>query len=84
MLSSRYIASSQQVYHGDTVTLFDLEADPKEERDLSSAATARRTLEAWRQRLVDRLSDRPEGFSKDGKLVAGCAYRPLNRGTRGG
>jgi arylsulfatase A-like enzyme len=62
--------------------LFDLEADPREERDLAKGgADSLETLKVWRARLVERLARRPEGFSKDGKLVPGCAYRALNAGT---
>jgi len=62
--------------------MFDLNEDPKEEHDLSrdpdSSFTT--TLKAWRARLAERLADRPEGFSKDGKLIPGCTYKPLNQG----
>ncbi len=61
--------------------LFDLDKDPTEEHDLTKDASHRTALEAWRARLIKRLANRPEGFSKDGKLVAGCPYRPLNKGT---
>lgn len=60
--------------------LFNLDTDPREERDLSKDAASRVELEAWRTRLVQRLADRPEGFSKDGKLVPGRTYRALNEG----
>ena len=62
--------------------LFDLESDPKEERDLAiGAETSRTALAVWRARLVLRLAKRPEGFSKGGALVPGCPYRALNAGT---
>ena len=64
-----------------TEQLFDLDSDPHEEHDLSNDAASLATLQAWRKRLIDRLAERPEGFSQDGKLVAGRTYRPLNRGT---
>ena len=60
--------------------LFDLNKDPKEERDLSKHTSHRAMLEAWRTRLTQRLANRPEGFSKNGKLVSGCPYRALNKG----
>jgi arylsulfatase A-like enzyme len=59
--------------------LFDLEKDPREEHDLSADASHAAVLEAWRARLVKRLADRPEGFSRDGRLVAGRPYPPLNK-----
>jgi arylsulfatase A-like enzyme len=61
--------------------LFDLDKDIKEEYDLSDDASHRGLLETWRKRLVERLAGRPEGFSQDGKLIAGRPYRALNEGT---
>ena len=61
--------------------LFDLEKDPTEIRDLSDDATHKDILAQWRGRLIERLANRPEGFSKNGKLVPGCRYRALNAGT---
>jgi len=61
--------------------LFDLDNDPREERDLSDDAGSQALLQQWRQRLVERLASRPEGFSQDGKLVPGRPYRALNPGT---
>ena len=60
--------------------LFDLEKDPTEIRDLSDDATGSETLAKWRAIMVKRLANRPEGFVKDGKLIAGRRYRPLNAG----
>jgi arylsulfatase A-like enzyme len=57
--------------------LFDLEGDPREERDLSGDDAHRERLEHWRTTLVARLANRPEGFSDGRKLVAGRPYRPL-------
>ena len=53
--------------------LFDLVKDPHEEHDLSS----QRAVVIWRQRLVQRLASRPEGFSDGKKLIAGRPYRAL-------
>ena len=61
--------------------LFDLANDPREEHDLSREATHSATLDVWRKRLVQRLAHRPEGFSKDGRLISGRPYPPQNRGT---
>jgi arylsulfatase A-like enzyme len=61
--------------------LFDLESDPEEERDLTRDSAFGAVLETWRARLVRRLAERPEGFSRDGKLIPGCTYKPLNPGT---
>ena len=61
--------------------LFDLDKDIKEEHDLSNDTSHSTILKKWRARLVQRLVNRPEGFSKGGKLIAGCPYNPLNEGT---
>jgi arylsulfatase len=61
--------------------LFNLDDDPQEERDLSDDASHHSTLAEWRTRLVQRLAERPEGFSVDGKLMPGRPYPPLNTGT---
>jgi arylsulfatase len=60
--------------------LFDLEKDPSEIRDLSDDATHNDVLAKWRAIMVKRLADRPEGFVKDGKLIAGRRYRAINAG----
>ena len=59
--------------------LFDLESDPREERDL--APTERVLLEQWRRRLVERLAGRPEGFSDGRNLIPGRPYPPLQKTT---
>jgi len=60
--------------------LFDLVKDPKELHDLSNDSSHRDTLRSWRTRLIQRLADRPEGFSKNGRLIPGRPYRALNEG----
>jgi arylsulfatase len=47
--------------------LFDLEADPDEEHDLS--AERPEELARWRGRLADELDGRPEGFVEGGELT---------------
>jgi arylsulfatase A-like enzyme len=64
-----------------TEQLFHLDKDPREERDLSKDAAHAAALNEWRTRLVQRLADRPERFSENGKLIAGRPYKPLNSGT---
>ncbi len=61
--------------------LFDLDKDLQEEHDLSNDASHSAILKAWRTRLIQRLANRPEGFSKNGKLISGCSYNALNKGT---
>ncbi len=60
--------------------LFDLDDDPREERDLSGESDHRDQLERWRSRMIARLADRPEGFSDGQQLLAGRPYPPLNSG----
>ena len=61
--------------------LFDLDRDIREERDLSGDATHEENLQTWRQRLVHRLADRPEGFSPIGEPVSSRPCRALAAGT---
>lgn len=56
--------------------LFDLEVDLKEEHDLAADPKHREILAAWRERMVQRLAGRPEGFSDGNQLTAGRPYRP--------
>ena len=55
--------------------LFNLEDDPHELRDLSSAPGSASELESWRERLTRQLIHRPEGFVGSQGLVAGRPYR---------
>lgn len=60
--------------------LFDLEKDPKEEHDLSKDTQCLSILETWRNRLIERLATRPEGFSENGRLIPGRPYPALSDG----
>ncbi len=61
--------------------LFDLNDDPREERDLSRDPGHKDALELWRGRLIERLAPRPEGFSDGERLIPGRPYRPLQPGA---
>jgi arylsulfatase A-like enzyme len=67
--------------------LFDLEEDPHELHDLARVAGdggvggGAGRLEAWRERLVARLRDRPEGFVDGERLVPGRAHGPTVPGV---
>jgi hypothetical protein len=50
--------------------LFDLVADPGERDDLVISGGHDEALATWRGRLIESLTDREEGFVKDGQLVA--------------
>ena len=56
---------------------FDLDADPREEHDLSRIASPPEQVTTWRQRLIKLLASRPEGFSDGQKLIPGRPYPPL-------
>lgn len=62
--------------------LFDLEADPQEEHDLSVDPDQAERLAEWRKLLAARLASRPEGFTDGTQLIPGRKYLPLNAGTR--
>ena len=49
--------------------LFDLRNDPGELRDLATDRAHTKTLRSWRNRLVEHLSERGEGFVNNGDLV---------------
>ncbi|OIV35320.1 arylsulfatase [Mangrovactinospora gilvigrisea] len=59
--------------------LFDLAADPTELHDLARAATPanQERVALWRGRTAEALDGRPEGFVKDGALVAGVPVGAL-------
>ncbi|MDE2868881.1 MAG: hypothetical protein OXN91_09600, partial [Chloroflexota bacterium] len=61
--SHKYIWESQT---GQEL-LFDVRNDPFEERDLS----AQSDLGPWRQRLIEQLRGRPEGFTDGSRLITG-------------
>ena len=44
---------------------------PREMHNAVKDAAADERVAIWRQRLVDELAGRPEGFVADGRLVAG-------------
>ena len=57
----------------DEELFFDLNTDPDELKDLSQDSD----ISHWSHALIERLSDRPEGFVKNGELKAGVDYRAL-------
>lgn len=50
--------------------LFNLDTDPREEHDLSGTDA----VKEWRQRLIQELAGRPEGFSDGQRLIPGRPY----------
>ena len=51
---------------------FDLTSDPTECHNLIDTSDR---VPIWRQRLIEELADRPEGFSDGKKLITGRPYR---------
>ncbi len=68
-----YLTDGREKYIWFSVTgeeqLFDLESDPQELHDLSGDPEAADRLVTWRQRLVDRLAGRGDGFSDGERLI---------------
>jgi hypothetical protein len=60
--------------------LFDLVEDPGELRNLVKARPDLRDL--WRERLIQDLTGREEGFVADGKLVTGRPVTAILEHTR--
>lgn len=56
--------------------LFDLVKDPREVHDLSKGPD----VAIWRQRLIEKLKERPEGFTNGRELIPGRAYAPIMKG----
>lgn len=56
---------------------FDLDQDPTELKDLALQPDQEARIRPWRERLIERLRDRTEGFVEGGRLVAGKTYTPV-------
>lgn len=56
--------------------LFDLDVDPQELDDLALNGKADERVRLWRDRLVEELADREEGFVQGGRLVSGRPVHP--------
>ncbi len=67
--------------NGGRELLFDLHADPREERNLAADPAAAKLLETWRATMIERLAARPEGFTDGQRLIPGRPYAPINPGT---
>ena len=74
----KYIWGSGQ----GTEELFDLDADPQERNNLADDATRHSELTMWRERMVEALASREEGYVVDGKLVAGAPVVTMLRHAR--
>ena len=58
--------------------LFDLDSDPHELENLSGSTNHQTTMERWRGRLIERLKDRPEGFSDGTRLILNQPFHKSN------
>ncbi len=80
-LCMHYITDGQRKYvwrpDNGRELFFDIQSDPTESNDLSNDAVHADELSFWRQRLVEQLADRPEGFS-DGRLLIAQGRTPLS------
>lgn len=61
---------------GGIEQFFDLRSDPDECHDLAADPAHTERVGFWRQRLVETLEDRPEGYVDNGSLVAGKEMPP--------
>jgi len=68
---------------GNTVQLFDVEADPREGRDLSGLAEHAGTLADMTAKLIAELYGGDEAWAQDGQLV-GLANRTFKPGPNRG
>ncbi len=57
--------------------LFDLVADPQELRDLARDPACADRLVIWRNRMIQTLDDREEGFSDGERLIPGRPVTPV-------
>jgi len=63
--------------HNGEEQLFDLTNDPHECHNLAEDMAHSDRVEQWRNRLIDQLSNRPEGFTDGKSLIPGRDYPGL-------
>jgi len=63
--------------HTGQELLFDIQEDPNEMRNLAALDMNAARVARWRDRMIDQLKDRPEGFVDSGRLVAGKTHVPI-------
>jgi arylsulfatase A-like enzyme len=84
--SNHYLTDGKEKYiwysHSGREQLFNLMLDPHEQHDLAPVSESSKRLEVWRQRLVEQLKDRPEGFSNGTQLIAGRPHAAVIPGSR--
>ena len=57
--------------------LFNLKEDPNELLDLKLNSKWDNELTKWRNLMIKKLEDRPEGFSDGKKLISHCEYKAV-------
>ncbi len=65
-----------------TEELFNLDADPQERHNLADDPANLGDLQSWRQRMVETLRDREEGYVVDGALTPGAQVVAMLRHAR--
>ncbi|MCW6661197.1 arylsulfatase [Aerococcaceae bacterium NML201209] len=79
--SNHYILSLpwKYIWHSQTgmEQLFNLIDDPNEQVDLAADAAYAGQLASLRRTLIHELSERPEGFVREGQLVVGVEQAPI-------
>ncbi|MEF2246676.1 arylsulfatase [Paenibacillus sp. IITD108] len=74
-LSHHYLTNGMQKYiwysQNGEEQLFDLTVDPGELHNLAGNPEWQSVLQSWRERLVQELTGREEGYVDDGELVVG-------------
>jgi len=75
--TGQYLVSEDTKYIWNPVTgdelLFDLDADPRETTNVAGDRHHQEELQLWRDRLIDELRGRPEGFTDGSQLRPGEA-----------
>ncbi|HAA77997.1 TPA: hypothetical protein DCE37_23095 [Candidatus Latescibacteria bacterium] len=78
VFNNHFLTDGREKYirlsHTGQELLFDLENDPLEMQNLAADDARTKT---WRDRMIDELKDRQEGFVEGGKLVAGKTHVPI-------
>lgn len=81
----QFITDGRHKYIWHTQTgreqLFDLDEDPNELRDLARRPEAQTLLAPWRERMIQTLKDRPEGFTDGRALIPGRPHATLVPGV---
>jgi len=63
--------------HTGEEQLFDLVEDPGELHNLAALDENASRVAVWRDRMIEELEERPEGFVDGGKLVGGRRHLPI-------